>query len=78
VIGERVEQRLFRVMLTLSHRYGTSLNITRHELAEMVGATTETVIRILSSLRKRKIITSVRGKITILDEAKLRLLSDGL
>jgi len=78
VVGERVEQRLFRVMLTLSHRYGTSLNITRHELAEMVGATTETVIRILSSLKKRKIITSVRGEITILDEAKLRLLSDGL
>ena len=78
VVGERVEQRLFRVMLTLSHRYGTTLNITRHELAEMVGATTETVIRILSSLKKRKIIASIRGKIILLDEVKLRLLSEGL
>jgi len=78
VVGERVEQRLFRVMLTLSHRYGTTLNITRHELAEMVGSTTETVIRILSSLKKRKIIASIRGKIIILDEVKLRLLSEGL
>jgi CRP-like cAMP-binding protein len=78
VVGERVEQRLFRVVVTLSHRYGTTLNMTRHELAEMVGATTETVIRILSSLKKRKIIASIRGKIIILDEAKLRLLSEGL
>jgi len=78
VVGERVEQRLFRVMLTLSHRYGTTLNITKHELAEMVGATTETVIRILSSLKKKKVIASVRGKTIILDEAKIRLLSEGL
>jgi CRP/FNR family transcriptional regulator len=78
VVGERVEQRLFRVMLTLSHRYGTTLNITKHELAEMVGATTETVIRILSSLKKKKIIASARGKTIILDEPKLRLLSEGM
>jgi CRP-like cAMP-binding protein len=77
VVGERVEQRLFRVMLTLSHRYGTTLNITKHELAEMVGATTETVIRILSSLKKKKVIASVRGKTIILDEVKLRSLSEG-
>lgn len=76
VAGERVEHRLFRVMLTLSHRYGATISITKHELAEMVGATTETVIRILSSLKKQKIIGSTRGKITILDEAKLRALSD--
>jgi CRP-like cAMP-binding protein len=78
VAGERVEQRLFRVMLTLSRRIGPTFIITRQELADMVGATTETIIRILSSLKKKKIITSVRGRITIIDEVKLRSLSEGL
>jgi CRP/FNR family transcriptional regulator len=78
VAGERVEQRLFRVMLHLSHRLGPSFTITRHELADMVGATTETVIRTLSSLQKKKIIASVRGRITIIDETRLRALSEGL
>jgi CRP-like cAMP-binding protein len=78
VAGERVEQRLFRVMLTLARRFGPTFTITRQELADMVGATTETIIRISSSLKKKKIITSVRGKITIVDEAQLRVLSEGL
>jgi CRP-like cAMP-binding protein len=76
VAGERVEQRLFRVMLTLSRRSGPTFTITRHELADMVGATTETIIRALSALQKEKIITSVRGKITIIDEERLRALSE--
>ncbi|MCP4723000.1 MAG: Crp/Fnr family transcriptional regulator [Desulfobacteraceae bacterium] len=78
VAGERVEKRLFRVMLTLSHRLGPTFTITRHELADMVGATTETTIRILSTLQKKKIITSVRGKVTILDDARLCDLSQDL
>jgi CRP/FNR family transcriptional regulator, nitrogen oxide reductase regulator len=78
VAGERVEQRLFGVILTLSHRVGPVLNITRRELAEMVGATIETTIRILSSMKKEKIIASSRGKIVILDETRLRCLSEGL
>jgi CRP-like cAMP-binding protein len=78
VAGERVEQRVFRLMLMLSHRFGPSFNITRRELAEMVGATIETTIRILSSMKKEKIIASSRGRIIILDETKLRCLSEGL
>jgi CRP-like cAMP-binding protein len=78
VAGERVEQRLFRVMLTLSRRLGPTFTITRHELADMVGATTETIIRSLSSLQKERIVDSVRGRITIIDEARLRVLSEGL
>ena len=56
VAGERVEQRVFRLMLMLCHRFGPSLNMTRRELAEMVGATIETTIRILSSMKQEKII----------------------
>jgi CRP-like cAMP-binding protein len=43
----------------------------------MVGTTIETTIRIMSSLKDRGILRSVRGKVIILDEKKLRLLSEG-
>jgi CRP/FNR family transcriptional regulator len=75
--GERVEQRLARTLLMLSSRLGPTLPFTRQEIADMAGTTTETAIRFMSRLREGKIIRSVRGKTTILDETKLRLLSEG-
>lgn len=75
--GERVEQRIARVLLMLSARLGPSLPFTRQDIANMAGTTTETAIRFLSSLNTRKITRSARGKIIILDELKLKLLSEG-
>ena len=75
--GERAEQRLASVLLMLSTKLGPTLPFTRQEIAEMVGTTTETAIRVMSSLKNRGIIRSVRGKVIILDEQKLRLLSEG-
>jgi len=75
--GERVEQRMASVLLMLSSKFGLTLPFTRQELADMVGTTTETAIRVTSHLKDRGIIRSVRGKMTILDEEKLRLLSEG-
>ena len=75
--GERVEQRLARMLLMLSARLGSAIPFTRQELSEMSGTTTETTIRILSQWRERGLIRSTRGKIVILDEAKLRLLAEG-
>lgn len=75
--GERVEQRLARTLLMLSAKLGPSLPFTRQDIGDMAGTTTETAIRFLSSLNKRKITRSTRGKIIILDELKLRLLSEG-
>lgn len=75
--GERVEQRLARMLLMLFSKLGTTIPFTRQELADMSGTTTETVIRILSQWKERQIIGSTRGKITILDETKLRLLAEG-
>ena len=74
--GERVEQRLARTMLMLSAKLGPTLPFTRQELADMAGTTTETAIRITSQLKERRIIHSGRGKITILDVDKLRLLGE--
>jgi len=75
--GERVEQRIARLLLMLSAKLGVDLPFTRQELSDMAGTTTETAIRILSQWKSRKIIGSVRSKITILDETKLRLLAEG-
>ncbi len=75
--GERVEQRLASVLLMLSAKLGTTLPFTRQEIADMVGTTTETAIRVMSHLKDRGIIRSVRGKVIILNEEKLRLLSEG-
>jgi CRP/FNR family transcriptional regulator len=75
--GERVEQRLASVLLMLSSKLGLTLPFTRQEIADMVGTTTETAIRVMSHLKDRGIIHSVRGEVIILDEEKLRLLSEG-
>ena len=75
--GERVEQRLAGVLLMLSSKLGPTLPFTRQEIADMTGTTTETAIRVMSHLKDRGIIRSVRGKVIILDEEKLRLLSEG-
>ena len=75
--GERVEQRLAGVLLMLSAKLGPTLPFTRQEIAEMVGTTTETAIRVMSHLKDRGIIHTVRGEVIILNEEKLRLLSEG-
>ena len=75
--AERAQQRLARTLLALSAKLGSTLPFTRQEIADMAGTTTETAIRLMSRLREGQIISSTRGEITILDEAKLRLLSQG-
>jgi CRP-like cAMP-binding protein len=75
--AERVEQRIARTLLMLSSKLGSTLPFTRQEIADMSGTTTETAIRVMSRLKEGGIIRSVRGKTVILDELKLRLLSEG-
>jgi len=75
--GERVEQRLARTLLMLSSKLGSTLPFTREEVADMAGTTRETAGRLMSRLKDGGIIRSARGKIVILNETKLRLLSEG-
>ncbi len=75
--GERVEQRIAAILLMLSSKLGETLPFTRQEIADMAGTTTETAIRVMSQLRTRGIVRSVRGRVTIIDAEKLRLLSEG-
>jgi len=75
--GERAEQRVARILLMLHARLGQTLPFTRQEIADMAGIAPETAIRIMSRLRSGGIIRSLRGKTIVLDETKLRLLSEG-
>ena len=75
--GERVEQRLAGTLVMLCSKLGPNLPFTQQEIASMTGTTGETTSRVLSQLKDRGIIHSGRSKIVILDEFKLRLLSEG-
>ena len=77
MVGERAEQRLLNVFNMLCSKFGTTLSFTSEELADLAGTTTETTIRVISQLKKSGLISSSRGKICILDEARLRHTSYG-
>jgi CRP-like cAMP-binding protein len=75
LVGETVEHRLCNFLFMLFIKFGTTLSLTREELAELAGTTTETSIRVLSRLKAAGIISSSRGRIVILNQAKLQALA---
>ena len=74
IAGEEVEIRLIKSLLTLASGLGTTLLLTREELATFAGTTTETTIRVLSHFKKQGIIAGYanKGEIVISDLAKLQ------
>lgn len=73
---DSVERRLAKALLTLSKKFGQTIPLTKHELAELANTTQETTIRILSQLSKQGVIRSARGKTTVLHPEKLSALID--
>jgi CRP/FNR family transcriptional regulator, nitrogen oxide reductase regulator len=80
---ERVEQRLARMLLTLADKIGerrgemTLLSVTRQELADMIGTTVETTIRITSKWQQLGIISSSRHQIGLAELTTLREIAQG-
>ena len=80
--AERVETRAARVLFKLADKTGIpadggtrlGLHLTRQDIADMVGCTLETAIRILSRWQKEGLITTQEGVITILDQQELKRL----
>ena len=73
ILGEDVELRVVHSMFTLATKFGPNLLLKREELANYAGTTTETVIRILSKLKKKGIVSSTRrGAIHITDLVRLQ------
>lgn len=76
---ERVERRIARILLKLAATTGLSseegivieMPLTRQDIAEMAGTTVETAIRTMSKFRKRGLVQTKRGRVTILQPHEL-------
>jgi CRP/FNR family transcriptional regulator len=74
-----VRERLALTLVMLNDTYGmdatengkVAINLTREDLANIVGTATETLIRLLHDLKDENLIETEGRKITILDTKKL-------
>lgn len=78
-VEQRIAQTLLRLVEKLGRAHDTGLLIdvplSREELGEMTGATTETTSRIISQLQSAGTIESGRGWLAVKDMAGLRKLA---
>ena len=82
ILFKSAKERLADTLLTLGKKHGTrqgreisiELDLKREELAEMIGVEPETVVRLLSLLKREKLVRLDGKKIAILDEEKLTYL----
>jgi CRP-like cAMP-binding protein len=77
-----VKERLAGTLIYLEETFGIDtdgslrLQLSREELAGMIGTATESCIRLLSELNKNNLIELVGKRIKIVDKNKLRRLAD--
>jgi CRP-like cAMP-binding protein len=77
-----VKERLAETLLYLEDTFGKNsdgslhIQLSREELAGMIGTATESCIRLLSELNKTGIIDLTGKKITIVDRNKLKRMAD--
>ena len=79
---ELVERRIAAILLKLSEKVGVddsdyrkiNFSLTRKEIAEMVGSSTETCIRTMSKFQKQGIVKSSKGSILVNEEALTRFM----
>jgi len=76
-----VKERLAETLIYLEDNFGKNedgslrIQLSREELAGMIGTATESCIRLLSELNKSELICLDGKKISILDKAKLKRIS---
>ena len=75
MVYDSVERRLAQALVTLAKKFGPTIPLTKHELAELANTTVETTIRVLSHLKKQGIVKSSRGSTTIAKPDKLQRLA---
>ncbi|WP_430400806.1 Crp/Fnr family transcriptional regulator [Flavobacterium sp.] len=82
IAQKTVKQRLAETLLYLEENFGKNddgtlkIQLSREELANMIGTATESCIRLLSDLNKNDYIEIVGKKIAIKDKNKLKRLSE--
>ena len=80
---DRADQRLASLLVNLAERSGVqepngirvSVRLTRQDMANMVGVTTETAIRIMARFKKERLVSGTAARLIIRDLSKLRLLA---
>lgn len=76
-----VKQRLADTLIYLEETFGVNedktlkVQLTREELAGMIGTATESCIRLLSEFNKQNIISLTGKKITLIDKIQLKKIS---
>ena len=80
---DRADQRLASLLVNLAERSGikdpngirVTVRLTRQDMANMVGVTTETAIRIMARFKKDRLVSGTAARLVIRDLPKLRLLA---
>ena len=78
--SKSVVQRLAALLADLAARNGIkdpqgirlSMRLTRQDMANMIGATTETVIRIMSRFKRERLVSGTANRLVILNLQKLK------
>ena len=77
-----VKERLAETLLYLEDNFGKNndgsirIQLSREELAGIIGTATESCIRLLSELNKNGLVDLTGKKITILDRNKLKRMAE--
>ena len=82
---QRVDQRLARKLLDLAQRFGVSTlrgtlieaRLTQQELAEMIGATRETLAHTLADFRRQGLLDTGHHQVVIRDAERLAKIAEG-
>ena len=82
---KEAQERMAALIMSLADEYGTvkidgiviGLFLTRGELAEMIGVSQETAIRIICEFRDTGLIKTDHRQITILNEKRMRMVASG-
>jgi CRP/FNR family transcriptional regulator len=83
--GQKVETRIAQLFLTLAERMGKEtragveipLHLTRQEVADLVGTTAESAIRVLSRWGREGLLVSGEKRFLIPDRTRLRAVVEG-
>lgn len=74
LVHDPVERRVAQALLVLQKKFGSTIPLTRQEVAELAGTTVETVIRTMSRFQREGWVRSTRGKIQLVAPDRLRRL----
>jgi len=73
LVSSKVESRIAAVIVRLCENHGSptddgiliNIRLTRQDIADIVGSTVETTIRIISKFQKEGLLTTVKGRLLI-------------